>query len=264
VIRRLLMIAACLALGFAIVAALYWLFLNTPEANLLTLAASVVLILAMVVVGGMTVNMAILIAQRNALRSTVLRSARGLVWFPIALAAVVLIWWDVLTTDAWVSRHSGEISAWFIAQFGWADISWLFTTEAWLSRWLRWAFAPIVALCLLNELLADGAHALVRTRWIRRVLHWRTLGVATLVFVGLYAAPWQLTEWRPELPATTVEVYVAAARLGIAGLAIVVGSAILVMVTSRPGDTAQHSVPSVPTASSVPPLPSTTGTLSTP
>jgi len=30
-------------------------------------------------------------------------------------------WW--LRGDAWVTAHSGEVSAWFIARFDWADVS---------------------------------------------------------------------------------------------------------------------------------------------
>jgi hypothetical protein len=232
--RRLVIVGAWLAAGAAIVAGLYWTLLNTPESNALTLSASAVLILAIVCASGLVVNAAVLLARGAVMREAIRGGARAIPWFVAAIAPALLIWWAVLRADAWTSRYSGEISAWFIARFGWSDISWLFTAEAWASRWLRFALAPIVMLCLLAALLADGRTALGSTRWLRRTLHWRTLGAATLVFIALFALPWQLTAWRPELPPTWVEPAVAALRLGVAALAIVIGSAVLVNVAAKP------------------------------
>ena len=243
-IARIVSIAAWLGVGAAVLGGMYWLFLNTPEANVLMLGASVLLIILMVIGVAIIVNSAVLVARGQTWRYALARGVRTVPWFLIAAIPLVLIWWDVLATDAWVGRHAGEISAWFIARLGWADIEWLFTIETWLSRWLRWAFAPVVALCLLSALLSDGAGALRRTQWIRRVLHWRTLVPATLVFILLFALPWQLVDWRPELPPTSVEVMAAAARLGSAAILIVVGAALLVTTAARP------SLPSAPSAPS--------------
>ena len=228
---RVAKLAASLALGGLVLAGLYWALLSTPESNALMLTLSVLLVIAIVVTAAMAVNGAVLLARGEPARTAMRRGARGIPWFVVALLPVVFVWWDVLATDAWVARHSGEINAWFIAQFDWTDITWLFTAETWLSRWLRWAFAPVVGLCLLQQLLDDGPRVHGRWHWLRRALHWRTLGLATVVFVLFFTLPWQLTAWRPELPPTWVQTLVAGLRLGAAAVFIVVGCALLVMLT---------------------------------
>ena len=241
-IRRLLVIAACLGFGGALVMGLYWAFLNTPEANALTLAVSVLLIVLMIASAAVIVTASLLLAQGMRFADATRRAVRASPWFVVAVIPAVLVWWDLRLTDAWVVQHEGEIRAWLIARFGWADSTPVFTVETWLSRWFRWAFAPIVSLSLLNELVAEGPRALRRIQWIRRALHWRMLGTATLVFVLLFALPWQLTSWRPELPPTWVETAVAAARLTVAGVAIILGCAVLVaaMVKTQPEGRVVH------------------------
>ena len=67
--------------------------------------------------------------------------------------------------------------------------------------------------------------------WLRRAWHWRTLVVASLVFVVLLALPWQLTTWRPELPPTWIEPVVAGLRLGTVVVLGLIGCALLVLVS---------------------------------
>ena len=82
-----------------------------------------------------------------------------------------------------------------------------------------------------------------RSSWASRAPHWRTLLVATLVFVLLFALPWQLTSWRPQLPATWVEPAAAALRLGLVLLLGLVGAAVMIIA----------SVGTVPAGRSSPP-----------
>jgi hypothetical protein len=253
VIVRVLRVAAWLAIAGAIVAGLYWAFLNTPESNALTLTASALLIVAVVVSAAVGVNAAVLLARDGHVRDSLRAAARRIGWFLIAAIPALLIWWATMRADAWVSRHSGEISAWFIARFGWADIGWLFASQAWISRWIRWAVVPVVVLTLLTSFFDSGLRSLASVGWLRRVLHWRTLVTATLVFVLLFALPWQLTAWRPMLPATWVEPTVAAIRLGVAAMAIALGSAFLVTIAARPPGVAPPS-PSAPPLAPPPPV----------
>ena len=52
-----------------------------------------------------------------------------------APSIVVVIWWLVGgATDRWITIHSGPINAWFIARFGWDDVSWLFAGDRASSR----------------------------------------------------------------------------------------------------------------------------------
>ena len=240
-IRATFKIAGWLALGGATLAGLYWLFLNTPESNALTLTASSLLVLAISVGGAITVNGAVLLASGGGWGASIRSALLGIPWFVVATIPVIATWMVVSRGDAWIERHSGEISAWFIAQLGWADVTPLLRIEIWLSRWLRWVAIPIAALCLLAALLHDGARAVAGVRWLRRAWHWRTLLVATIVFVALVALPWQLTMWRPALPATWVQPTVAGLRLaavvviGLIGCALLVTVAIPVTPTSTSG-----------------------------
>lgn len=231
--RRIAALAAWLALGGTALAALYWVFLNTPESNTFTLAASVAVALAMLVAAAVFVNTAVLVAMWGAWRASLTAALGGVGWFAVAALPVVSAWWAVTYADAWVSRHSGEISAWFIARLGWGDITLLFQAQTWFSRWIRWVVVPVTSLSLLAGLLRAGGRALRSVGWVRRAWHWRTLAPASLVFVLLFALPWQLTMWRPDLPPTWLQPVAAAARLGLVAVLGVTGCAILVALAVR-------------------------------
>jgi hypothetical protein len=228
--------------GAVCLTALYWLLLNTPETNALTLSASAVLLLALLVLSAIVVNTAVLLSRGLALGAAVGRGIRGMLWFVAVLAPLSAAWWAITAADMWVSSHAGEINAWFIAQFGWADISRLLQAEAWLIRWIGWVVAPLAALSLLAALLDHGAAGVRCDRWLRRAWHWRTLLGATIVFAVLIVAPWQITEWRPALPPTWVEPAVAALRLLVVAVLWSAGAALLITLaaTTRRND---HSQP---------------------
>jgi hypothetical protein len=231
VIGRGVLVAGVLTAGSALTAALYWAFLNTPESNVLMLGVSVLLVLTIVIIVAITVNAAILVARGASTRDALAAGARGAGWFVIAVTPLVLAWIAIGRFDRWVIEHNGEIHAWFIARFGWADISRLMQFEMWVSRWLRWAVLPVTALSLLTALLTLASSG--REGWLRRAWHWRTLLVTTLVFVLLFALPWQLTNWRPSLPPTWVTPAVAAVRLGIALVLGFAGATVLVATAAR-------------------------------
>jgi len=231
VIARFLTVAGALGLGVALCGGFYWMFLNTPESNTLTLTTSALLVVAFAIAAALAVNAAVLLARGAALRSAVRGAARGVLWFVLALGPLAAAWWAIGQMDGWVARHAGEINAWFIARFGWADISRLLEAQVWVSRWLRWAVFPVLSLSFLATLLTNEGTS--PGAWVRRAWHWRTLGVATLVFILLFALPWQLTEWRPDLPPTWIEPTAAALRLGLALLLALAGAAIMIIVSAE-------------------------------
>jgi hypothetical protein len=141
-----------------------------------------------------------------------------------------LIWWLVGVATNRVTIYNGPISAWFIASFGWADVSWLFTAIQWLSKWLKWVVAPMLALSLMAGILATGWRALSRVAWITRALAPLPLGIATLLFAALVAAPWlYLTPWRPAgLPATSIELAFIIAKLSVTTLLMAIGVALII------------------------------------
>jgi hypothetical protein len=228
--------AAWLALAAPTLAGLYWLFLNTPESNALTLALSAALMLAIIIAGAIAVNTSVLLAAGGGWASSIRAAMRGIPWFVVAAIPVVVTWIVITRADSWILRHNGELSAWFIARFGWADISLLFQAATWLSRWIRWVAVPVAALCLLAALLQRGSGALSRTVWLRHAWHWRTLVLASIVFIVFLALPWRLTAWRPELPATWVQPAVAGLRLATVFVLGLMGCSLLVTlaIPARP------------------------------
>ena len=231
-IARVASVAGMLALGAVVCAGLYWVFVNTPEANVLTLTVSALLAIAVVMAAAVAINTAVLFARGASVKPAFGRAVRGVFWFALAIVPLAVAWWAIGRADAWVEAHSGEINAWFIVRFGWADITPLLTAETWISRWLRWAVFPVLSLSLLATLLTNEAGT-GGAAFLRRAWHWRTLAVVTLVFVLLFALPWQLTNWRPALPPTWVEPTVAAMRVGTAFVLAVAGGAIMIVVSTR-------------------------------
>jgi hypothetical protein len=230
-IARTLTVMAVLAAGGIFTGAMYWGLLNTPEANALTVGLSALLVITILAALAVTVNTAILTAQGVPLRDAVRRATRGAGWFVLALIPLVLAWAAIIRGDRWIADHQGEINAWFIARFGWADISRLLQAEAWISQWLRWTVVPVACLSLLAARLSATPAA--RGAWLRRALHWRTLFADLAVFVLLFALPWRLTAWRPQLPPTWVEPTVAAIRLATFALLSLAGAAVLILFASR-------------------------------
>jgi hypothetical protein len=237
-----LAVSAVLAAGAVIAAALYWLFLNTPESNVLMLVASLWLALALGAVVAITTNAAILHARGASLGAALGAGSKGAGWFLVAVLPLFFAWWAIGYGDDWIARHQGEINAWFIARFGWADITRLLQAEMWVSRWLRWAVLPVLTLSLLATLLTRDE---LRSGWTRHSL-WRALLVATLVFVLLFALPWQLTSWRPRLPPSWIEPAAAALRLGVVFLLGLIGAAVMIVASAGRASVARPRPPDRP------------------
>ena len=234
--RTIVVVSSWLAAGGVLLAGLYWLFLITPESNQLTLAASALLGFGMIAFAAVTLNGAILLSQNATFSVAARRGLIGSHWFVMTAIPVILAWVLTRRGDAWMTTHSGEISAWFIATFGWADVTALFRIELWVSRWLRWVVFPVASISLLSALLSRGFAGLGDFRWLTRAWSWRTLSLATVAFLALLTLPWQMTMWRPSLPPTWVEAAVAGLRLGIAAILIVVGCALIVSIATRPDE----------------------------
>jgi hypothetical protein len=229
-IARVVRLTVWLGLGAALLSGVYWLFLSTPETNALALGASVVLLLLLLVLTALVVNAAVLIGGGASIGGSIAKGLRGTLWFILTLIPLGIAWWGLTAGQAWVVEHSGEINAWFIARFGWADIGALMTAEAWAVRWLGWVVVPLAAVSLLAALLHDGARG-VGGPWLRRAWHWRTLAMATIVLVLFFVLPWRLTTWRPAVPPTWVEPTVAGLRLFAAVLLWSFGAALLVLLS---------------------------------
>ena len=138
----------------------------------------------------------------------------------------------------------GQINAYFIAQFGWDNVSWLFTTVHYIAVWLRWVLAGLLALSLIAGFVALGWSALGQGAWLRRALRPRTMLVATLWFVTLIALPWiYVVPWRPEqLPASSAEFAFIVAKLSLSAVLFAIGAALIAREASRVPDSPSPSV----------------------
>jgi hypothetical protein len=226
---RLLLVASWILIGAALTAAVYWGFLITPESTVWALLLSAVLAVVALALIGLTAAGAIAIwngASIGGVKSA-LRSIPGVA--PAALIAW-LIWWTAQRAETWIAMRSGQINAWFIARFGWDDMSWLFTAIGIAADWFRWVIAALLALSLMAGFVAIGWRALAQTAWLRRALRPRAMAGATLWFGALIALPWlYLVPWRPQnLPPTSIELAFIIAKLAIAALLIALGTALIV------------------------------------
>jgi hypothetical protein len=219
-------------------AGVYWGFLNTPESTIGALALSAVLALIALALAGFTATGAIVIMSDGASLGSLRRAARAIPAVVPAAVIVLTLWWIAGAIDTQMALNSGPITAWFIARFGWDDVSWLFTSAGYFAMWLRWVVAGLLALSLMAGIVAGGWGALAQAFWIRRALRPRAVATATLWFAAFIVLPWvYLVPWRPAgLPPTSVEMVFIVGKLAIAALVMALGAALIVheAVRTRP------------------------------
>jgi hypothetical protein len=232
---RFVLAVVWVLIGCAINGGLYWIFLNTPESTVWTLGASALLALIITVLDGLTVTGAMTILANGLSRAGVMRAVRAIPSIIPASIVVLLIWWLTIRAESWVVMREGQISASFIARFGWADVTWMFRLVHYAGQWFRWVVALMLALSLIAGFVSVGAGALLQFAWLRRALHPRSLLVSSLYVIVLIALPWKyLVPWRPAgLPATSIEIVFIAAKLSVA--AILFAVAVVLMIREASG-----------------------------
>ena len=234
-IRTLLRVAVWLAAGAGGVSAAYWAFLNTPEATGAALGLSAALVVTMVALTGVVVNGAVLLAQGETFRRSLVRGARSVHWFLAVALPVVLIGWGLRRADAWVAANAGEISAWFIVRFNWADVAPLFTAERYLNSWLRWIVAPAGALAMLACLLRGGGFG-TAVKAIPSAWRWRPLLSMTAAFagfVGVVALAGGASSYVLRLPPTWIQPAAAGLRLALIATGLVLLASIILVAAAR-------------------------------
>jgi len=232
---RLALAALWILVGSALTAGVYWGFLITPESTIWALMVSGVLALVALALVGLTASGAIAMWWHGASLTAVRRAVTSVPGvFPAALI-VLVIWWLANRAEVWIAMRSGQINAWFIARFGWDDMSWLFTAIGYAVDWVRWVIAALLALSLMAGFAAIGWRALAQAAWLRRALRPRAIAAATLWFGGLIALPWiYLVPWRPEgLPPTSIEFAFIVAKLSVSAILFAIGAALVVYEASR-------------------------------
>ncbi|MSO61231.1 MAG: hypothetical protein EXQ50_03930 [Acidobacteria bacterium] len=227
---RLLTVTLWVLAGAALTGGAYWSFLITPESTIWSLAVSALLLLTTLFLAALTISGAI-VGWRDGISTSHVRAA--VVGVPAVIPAaliVALLWWLAGSATDRVTIYSGPINAWFIAAFGWDDVSWLFIGVTWLARWLTWVVAPMLAISLMAGIATAGWRALAGVAWITRALAPFQIGTATVIFAVLVAAPWvYLAPWRPgTLPATSVELIFIIAKLSVTAVLMAIGVALLI------------------------------------
>jgi hypothetical protein len=228
-VARLVSITSWLLAGAGLSAGAYWGFLMTSESSVPALLLSSALALLTLVLVAITMNGASLAWWRGWSGGVWREAIARIPAFVIALVVAGAIYWIVDRGTTWVSNHSGEISAWFIAQFGWADAAPVFNTVTWGGRWLQWVVAPLAGVSLIGSMLS-GERTTARWRWISRALSPIRLVLATAWVAVFIAVPWTyLLPWRPKgLPPTSTEVAFVTTKLGVVALLAAIGVALLI------------------------------------
>jgi hypothetical protein len=221
--------------GSALAGGVYWAFLITPESTVWALMASALLALVALLIAGVTAGGAIAILSHGFSTRTFGRALRGSAGIIPAAVLVWIVWWMAGHAETWVAMRSGQISAWFIARFGWDDVSWLFTGMRYTTAWCRWVGAGLLALSLIAGFVAIGWSTLTRFVWLTRALHPRALFLSTCWFVLLIALPWiYLVPWRPKaLPASSIEFAFIVAKLALSAILFAIGATLIAYEASR-------------------------------
>jgi hypothetical protein len=231
---RLLLATVWILIGSAITAGIYWGFLITPESTIWALMVSALLALVALAMVGLTANGALVILSQG-VSAAGLRRALASVPSVIPAALIVLaVWWLTSRAETWVALRTGAINAWFIARFGWDDVSWLFSGVRYMAEWIRWVISALLALSLMAGIAAVGWRAIAQAAWLRRALRPRAVLVATLWSVALIALPWMfLVPWRPQnLPPSSIEFAFIVAKLSVSAILFACGAAFVAQQAS--------------------------------
>jgi len=220
--------------GAALSGGVYWAFLMTPESTVWTLIGSAILAIVVLMLAGFTITGAIAILGNGLSKTTIDRALRSIPSILPALLIVSIVWWITLRGETWVGMRSGQISAWFIAQFGWADVSWLFRAIRYTAMWFRWIVASMLALSLMTGFVIAGTRAVAQGAWLRRALRPRALIFSTLIFIVLIALPWKyVVPWRPVgLPPTSIEMAFITVKLSITAVMFAIAIALIIREAS--------------------------------
>jgi hypothetical protein len=224
--------------GGALAGGLFWAFLHTPESTVFTLATSLVLVVAIVLVMGATLGAALeawVVPQPSA---TARRSWRSVAGFVLAALVTAGAWWAVGSAQAWLTLHVGEIGAWFIATFDRADVRPLVDGVRLAGDWVRTVVVPFGALTWLGQLARDGRTARVDGPVVRHALSpWRLAMVTAVAALTLWAPLAYGLFWRPAWlpppppywvePAFAIAKFSTIAVVGAVGLSLIARMAII-------------------------------------
>jgi hypothetical protein len=251
VIKKTTAVLAWLTVSHALLGGLYWLLLLVPESNVVMLATSLLLVVALVLGFGFVEGVALMaMPAEGGIRSSLLPAARR-AWLVIApLFVFGLVWWSAGVATARFDAHWSEIDAWIILKTGWTNATFIHTAHGHMVAFIREGIGTLLALTVFATVLASGLRGLASFGWIRRAFSWRPL-LATFAALGIGVLfPSDLIYWR-WLPSGTsaswFEPAFAAAKLSVAYLFANVGWMLLVTAVGQaPSSTATHPAAATP------------------
>jgi hypothetical protein len=228
-IGRLAATTAWMLAGTTAFAAAFWAFLNTPESTVFTLALSLVLLAMMYAVVALSWSGALVGWSHGWSAGTARRALGGIARFLPPALMVAAVWWMVGLGLDWLTAHSGEISAWFIASFNWSDVRWLLRGVGYFGEWLRQLVVPFAALVWLGHLLTNGWRPLFDRACLTYALSPMRLLLATLIAGATLFLPLRYgVYWVPQgLPANWVEPAFALLKFGAIALVGAIGASLI-------------------------------------
>lgn len=228
-------ILTLLLAGHAVVAGLYWAFLNVPESNVWMLALSALLVILMAAVSGWTEAAAVLAWTSEEPRRRIARRALGgPAWILASLAVYALFWWITDRAASWHATYKGQIDAVLMARLGVTRTGVLHQAIGWILWAVRWVIGVSLGLGLFASGTMLGVRGLLVRVWFTRALALRRLLVIGLALGVLVMLPWRWSGWRPRaLPPTWMEPAFVAVKLGVLLLVAHIAWAIILREAAR-------------------------------
>lgn len=233
--RALAESTAVILAGAGMAGGLFWAFLNTPESTAITLAISLVLVVALLTVLGATFGVTLTAwggGWRILRRETLVR---GVIYFVPALLLVVVGWLAVGSAIGRLTARSGEISAWFLVTFDWQDVRPLIRAAVLFGEWLRWVVIPFAALIWLGRAIAGRWQTAAPYAWRPQAsAAVRLLLVTAIAALTLWAPLAYGLYWMPRsLPQTWIEPAIAAAKLSAIAIVSAIGLSVIIGLAAR-------------------------------
>ena len=190
-------------------------FLYTPEANVLMLGVSTLLI----VVAGVLLLLSSAAAAHGLVHgiapwSSVGAAARHLPLVLVALVVLGVLCGGAGWFESWVVSHAGEVDAAAIVAGDVTRTGWVHSGVHWIVVLVQWVLVPAWFATALAWVAGHDKRDVLTLKWLTAGLHWRIL-VVTLVAVTLFVwVPSRYVYWRPRfLSASSVEVVFAGSKL---------------------------------------------------
>jgi len=220
-----------LAIGAALAGGLFWALVNVPESNVLALALSMLLTLALFIVSGATIALAAATGDGVPVRDALPRVASAMPAFVVGGVLFVILSFITGVIDAWWVGHRGEIDATLIRYANIAHTQGLHATVSWITWTIRWVvgLSIVTALVTTATVRSSGSIAYGLRNGVR-LISLIASGIAiAIVMRGL----WPAAYWRPAGLAQSMEPVFVAAKLAVLYLAAMVVVAIALLTHGR-------------------------------